>query len=716
MYIFIYNQIVMKRIHIIFILFLSCAYSVCAQQLHEIHFKGEEIISISGDRLLPVEGKESTWKINIKNNTVENFKLVSENTAKVDYVFSGDYVVFFNTTGMHRSSQIPYLMDQKSFYGSAVLEIKRELLPITIKCNGKVIATFELPSVPKNYQNIEPFKKDTIYVGGNICLTYTEGKNLVKAKQTTLHLKAKNHSYSFEGEEIIAKDVEPGEYKVVVDLTFEDGNSQKSIDCGSICVLEEINPLISFLKEHLFLSIIACLVVLIALIAFVLRKMIPHVIKYIKLRLGKRDIADSTQDDEGGNDIASYNIDHTHDDQQHNQEKPIEDVLKEKESLIEDLYKQIGKLQLQLDNVGQTLITPVNDGDLSSLKETVRTLQTDAQKYLDKIDEQTGTIHSLEQRITELTDENGSLRTDNVSKKDLRQKIQSLTEEKGKLVRERQRFEKDLIAARRDKELLEKKISEKDEAIDEANREKETWKTKFSIESNKSSQLQVRLNSFSKQTHYVYAIDDALCMVDNSLKTLFATVNDSNLMKRLAQPILSGTAGLDSGLETYLSDWRNLVYDNQERFFGDQVLNLKNDDVKNKLITDYLEPLALRDSFGKLVRLYLMTNVGWINEQMVKAGFDVDAIQTLFAQFKNLFTYFGVELSYPHLFIDKFDSNLHKDNMRCEIFNYFEPSEDLRSRLSSRECENLIVDVTRIGIPSSKTSARKMAMVSLPNF
>lgn len=708
----------MKRTYILIILFFLCAYSVNAQQpnLNEIHFKGTQITSISGDQLLPVEGKPLTWKINIESNTVETFKLVSHNTSKIDYIFSGNYVVYTTKSGEQRSNTIPYLRDGKQFFQSAALEIKKDILPITVTCGNNVIATFELPSPAKNYQKIEPIKKDTIYVGGIIRLTYSEGKNLVKVKETTVHLKAKDSSYSFEGEEIIAKDVEPGEYKVVVDLTFEDGNSSDNIDCGSVCVLEEINPLISFFIEHLFLLIIVCFIVFIAIITFVLKNKIQDTIKHIQLLLGKRDIAKSTHSEECGNDVASFNIDHNPDNQQQNEEKPIEDVHKEKENFKGDLYKQTGKLQVPLDNVGQTLITPVSESVPSSLKEKIQTIPSNAQYYLDKIEEQTGAIKRLEQEITELKEENSSLRDDNESKKDLLQKIKELSEEKIILVKKSKSFEKDLNKAQDDKKVLENKISEKDEVIDNANREKETWKTKFSIESSKSSQLQDRLNSYSKQTHYVYAIDDALCMVDNSLKTLFATVNDSNLMKRLAQPILSGTAGLDSGLETYLSDWRNMVYDNQESFFSGQVLNMKDDDVKNKLIIDYLEPLALRDSFGKLVRLYLMTNVGWINEQMVKAGFDVDAIQTLFAQFKNLFTYFGIVLSYPHLFIDKFDPNLHKDNMRCEIFNYFEPSEELRSRLSSRECENLIVDVTRIGIPSSKTATRKMAMVSLPNF
>lgn len=203
--------------------------------------------------------------------------------------------------------------------------------------------------------------------------------------------------------------------------------------------------------------------------------------------------------------------------------------------------------------------------------------------------------------------------------------------------------------------------------------------------------------------------------VDSSLKHLFTDVCDENLMKRLAQPVLSGTAGLDLGLESYLNEWKSSVYDNQNQFFGDDVLNMTDDSVKEKL-AEFLEQLALRDSFGKLVRLYTMTNVGWINEQMVKTGFNVDAIQTIFARFKNLLALFNIAISYPRLFVDKFDPNRHKDNMRCEIFNYFEPSVELLAQLKTRENENLIVDVTRIGIPNSKIPARRNAMVSLPNF
>lgn len=687
----------MKKIQLIILLAITFCNSF-AQQLHEIKLK-DATVSVTGDRLNLVAGKKNVWEIDLKTDE-EVFKLISENKKKVDYVLNGKFVLADDT---YRQT-IPYLKDNKNFYNSARLVLKRESLPITISANGNVVATFQLKM---KYQEFEIPKKNVFYVGDTLRIIKKDNpKNGIPINKFSFQIKNNN------------KIIEIKDSIIREDLL---GSNDSISNCQIICVAEyndahketketkNIIKIKSYKDETNYIIISSIIILLVSFWGIYFWRQKKHIVntKSESAHGGSESINKGNGNESPHIDIPtkydsleSYQVDHT----SASNETGADVLIKENISQINTQKSRIAELESMQDVA-----------NISELQDRIKELEESENAKLDEIEELSAEKNRLVNEKNDLQARLDEITSDNVSKKELRNKIEELKDEKNKLIREKQNKERELVDARKSITNLESKVKEKEDKITEINRQKDEAESNLRIEKNSTAVLQKKISSFSKQTYYLYAIDDAMQAVDSSLKHLFTDVCDENLMKRLAQPILSGTAGLDLGLESYLNEWKSSVYDNQNRFFGDDVLNMTDDSVKEKL-AEFLEQLALRDSFGKLVRLYTMTNVGWINEQMVKTGFNVDAIQTIFARFKNLLALFNIAISYPRLFVDKFDPNRHKDNMRCEIFNYFEPSVELLAQLKTRENENLIVDVTRIGIPNSKIPARRNAMVSLPNF
>lgn len=689
------------------------------QNLDEIHFKGE-VITITGERLKKVDRENSVWEIDLKND--EAFKLVSDHKEVVSYKFSKMCVQGHTGKVWKSFYEIPHRKDTLGrklapFWKTTVLRLSKDSLPLDLHANGKKIATFRL-KMQAQYQIIEKLDKKEYSEGDPIGLLKSEeSANTIKIVDETIKLVSDNkHSYELKENVIIEGLIKEGEstiYNIIVSVSYSD-KTKKEFNLGSIVIHKKKGAISNGLDighywdqitPWVYYFIIGIFLVVLVLCRKQIHKYWEKNCLRVRSYFEKTDDTEEHSNNDQETTIDKFQIGH---DDTISEDKPNQQDVGYQEC-IQTLNRRIRDLENQLENLSGDAL------DIKSLKERIEELEKSENAKLDEIDELSNENATLKQEKKCLQDRLDNISIDSTSKKDLRNKIEELKDDKNKLIREKQSKERDLADARKNITNLEGKVKEKEDKIAEINKQKDEAESNLRIEKNSIIVLQKKINSFSKQTYYVYAIDDAMHAVDSSLKYLFADVRDENLMKRLAQPVLSGTAGLDTGLESYLNEWKNSVYDNQKQFFGDDVLNMSDNSVKEKL-AEFLEQLALRDSFGKLVRLYLMSNVGWINDKMVAAGFDVDAIQTLFARFKNLFTLFNIEISYPRLFVDKFDSNRHKDNMRCEIFNYFEPSVELLTQLKNRENENLIVDVTRIGIPNSKIPTRRNAMVSLPNF
>lgn len=699
----------MKRIVVLIFLTISCA-NVFAQNFHKIKLNGTTV-TVEGDRLIPVKGKKQVWEIDLKKEQ-EVFQFVSENQSKVTYVLSGKFV----NSSDGDSNTIPYLRNSKSFYESAHLVLYRDSLPVTISVNNEVIATFQLKQ-QRTYQKYSLIGNNVYSVGDTIKVNKEQPINTdVLISKISISLKRGNREIELiDGivTDAIIEGVDSVNCNIFIKVEYEDGKKAPNV-IKNVQIKRKESPIWT-----IFL-IVGGLFLLVVFSVFCIKR----------LRMEREIVVDEKKrhnlfgklfHQKEQSDNRNQNMDISHVDT-NNRNSSLGDFQVEHpqslqdegvEVVIKEYIRQINELKSKIKELEKTPSQIIPDS--TTLRDRIIELEESERAKLEEIDILSSENTDLKEENKNLQDQISAITSDNVSKKDLRNKIEELKGDKNKLIREKQSKERELTEARKTITSLETKVKEKDDKISETKKQKDEAESNLRIEKNTTVALQNKINSFSRQTYYLYAIDDTLQAVDNSLKSLFANVHDENLMKRLAQPVLSGTAGLDAGLESYMTEWKDTVYNNQILFFGSEVISMSDESVKEKL-TDFLEQLALRDSFGKLVRLYLMTNVGWINEKMVEAGFDVDAIQTLFVRFKNLFQLFNIDISYPHLFVDKFDSSLHKDNMRCEIFNYFEPSEELLKQLKNRDNENLIVDVTRIGIPNSKNPTRRNAMVSLPNF
>lgn len=375
---------------------------------------------------------------------------------------------------------------------------------------------------------------------------------------------------------------------------------------------------------------------------------------------------------------------------------------------LDEAHSTIENLKTENDSMQQNIGTLKDQK--SKLDQQVNTLQQNNVSLQEKVD-------SLQTERDDLSEQVNTLQADNENLVDQINGVnQELRSEKAKYVELKGFHSREIRELSNQISFQNQTIQEKEKVICEVNAKMATLREDMRIAQNKCIDLQKQISSFDRQTYYLYKVDDVLVRADKMLQNAFLNVHNDNLLRRLVNPIVSGTEGLDSGMETYLEEWRTKIYDNPSLFFGTDVLKLSNEEVRQKIITDFLENIALRDSFSKLVRLYLFTNVGWINDQLVSEGFDVDTIQTLFVMFKNLFTDLGIDMVYPHLFIDKYDERLHKDTLRCDVFTLFVPPVELQSKLKTREYEDVVVDITRVGIPTSKLSSRHMALVSLPIF
>lgn len=226
--------------------------------------------------------------------------------------------------------------------------------------------------------------------------------------------------------------------------------------------------------------------------------------------------------------------------------------------------------------------------------------------------------------------------------------------------------------------------------------------------------LQDQLASISRQNMYLLQIDDVLKEISDDILVAVENVEDDDLKKKLVLPLLNGVNGLDEGLTTYYKRWQDQVMKTQKNFFGKDLYEMTDDEVKTKLVSGFLKNLAQGDTFSKLTRLYMYIQADWINEILIKNKFNVDKIEQIFNRLKMLFNDFGIEIIYPRLFVDKMNDQQYTFDPRCEVFKLFPINEEMRMSYSKQT--DLIVDIIQIGvkIPSEKYSRK--AIVSIPNF
>lgn len=226
--------------------------------------------------------------------------------------------------------------------------------------------------------------------------------------------------------------------------------------------------------------------------------------------------------------------------------------------------------------------------------------------------------------------------------------------------------------------------------------------------------LKDQLVRISRQNMYLLQIDDALKEASDEILNAFSEVEDGDLKKKLVLPLLNGVAGLDDGITTYYNRWQKQVMAVQNDFFGKDLYEMSDDEVKYKLVSGFLKNLAQGDTFSKLTRLYMYIQADWINEILIKNKFNVDKVEQIFNRLKMLFNEFGIEIIYPRLFVDHMDEQQYTFDPRCEVFKLFPISEDMRILYSKQT--DLIIDIVQIGVKIPAEQYSRKAIVSIPNF
>lgn len=226
--------------------------------------------------------------------------------------------------------------------------------------------------------------------------------------------------------------------------------------------------------------------------------------------------------------------------------------------------------------------------------------------------------------------------------------------------------------------------------------------------------LQDQLASISRQNMYLLQIDDVLKEISDDILVAVENVEDDDLKKKLVLPLLNGVNGLDEGLTTYYKRWQVQVMKNQKNFFGKDLYEMADDEVRTKLVSGFLKNLAQGDTFSKLTRLYMYIQADWINEILIKNKFNVDKIEQIFNRLKMLFSDFGIEIIYPRLFVDKMNDQQYTFDPRCEVFKLFPINEEMRMSYSKQT--DLIVDIIQIGVKIPSENYSRKAIVSIPNF
>ena len=226
--------------------------------------------------------------------------------------------------------------------------------------------------------------------------------------------------------------------------------------------------------------------------------------------------------------------------------------------------------------------------------------------------------------------------------------------------------------------------------------------------------LQDQLASISRQNMYLLQIDDVLKEISNDILVAVENVEDEDLKKKLVLPLLNGVSGLDEGLTTYYKRWQSQVMKNQKTFFGKDLYEMTDDEVRTKIVSGFLKNLSQGDTFSKLARLYMYIQADWINEILIKNKFNVDKIEQIFNRLKMLFNDFGIEIIYPRLFVDKMNDQQYTFDPRCEVFKLFPINEEMRMLYSKQT--DLIVDIIQIGVKIPSENYSRKAIVSIPNF
>lgn len=434
----------------------------------------------------------------------------------------------------------------------------------------------------------------------------------------------------------------------------------------------------NFYKENKFLIWGIAGIIILALLVFILRKRITNFIDKKK----------QTRIDKDRGKFEQEYRDRLND----NEEEKIS-LLSSLLSNIDNDFKQrvlqILNLEATPDSISKE---PHDNPDVESLNAKIATLETMLEERSEKIKELTKLIEERDEQIEKIIAEMAGLQS----------KLSKAIEEKQKLKLENENLKQNINELNGEIASLRSIIEEKLQQI--------------SLLQNEIARLKNKLSSIDRQNMYLLQIDDTLKEVSKDILDALKDVEEGELKRKLVHPILNGVKDVDEGVTTYYSRWRQQVMNNPAQFFGKDLYEMTNSEVKTKLVSSFLKNLAQGDTFSKLAKLYMYIQADWINEILIRNKFNVDKIEQIFNRLTMLFNDFGIEIIYPRLFVDRMNDQIHTFDSRCDVFRLFPISEEMRLAYSKEN--DLIVDIIQVGvkIQSVTPAYNRKAIVSIPNF
>ena len=249
--------------------------------------------------------------------------------------------------------------------------------------------------------------------------------------------------------------------------------------------------------------------------------------------------------------------------------------------------------------------------------------------------------------------------------------------------------EKDDLETRHKEEKadLELKLTkEKEELEAKLLKEKEDVREMLNTEKDNHHHDLQKLHDYLEE--YIKGIRTTFDLVSESLK--HANNGNDAMMKKIVSDIVDNrTYSLDyfdEKLQGVLKD-------------AESTENLKSvEEVKVALGVVFEDCLKEDDPtwLDVLVRFYSYTQVRFLSDKLADLGIDISRVVTAFQSTVVLLHQFGIEIDYPKLFVDNYDSERHDQKQVLNILSYLPGIEnDIREQAGDNE--KLIVDLRTVG-------------------
>lgn len=222
----------------------------------------------------------------------------------------------------------------------------------------------------------------------------------------------------------------------------------------------------------------------------------------------------------------------------------------------------------------------------------------------------------------------------------------------------------------------------------------------------------IQKNARKKNMHYIYEVEDTLNEVEQLFDVVRHDVHDDVIKKEFIIPILTGVNGIGNGIATWNDDLE-LIMDDSEAFFGEDVLIADTDKVKDKLAKSLISKIIKMNSFSKLVRMYALSQVPFIRREFKEAGVNTIALETLYHKIHGLMTDFGYTILCPDICEEQMDNNKYEWHNSTTLFNVINIKPEDKAFIK-RMGSDTIVDVIQAGFIYQDMNRR--AIVATQDF